>query len=38
MHHLLFWLDVTLCHYTMWTVQQIMFCVETVIYVKLLGY
>ena len=29
---------VTLCHPTMWTVQQLMFCVETVISVKLLGY
>ena len=28
MHHSLFWLDVTLCRPTMWTVQQIMFCVE----------
>ena len=38
MHHLLLCLDVTLCHPTMWTVQQIMFCVEAVISVELLGY
>ena len=38
MHYLLFCLDVTLCHLTMWTVQQIMFCVEAVISVKLLKY
>ena len=38
MRHLLFCLDVTLCHPTMWTVQQIMFFVEAVISVKLLGY